>query len=472
VTILQITVFIALAALVGRLRRGRQLALLAASGTAIFWLQPGEPVITLGFWLPVATLAVTVTAWALTSLPETRVWSQTWPAVAVLSLVVVSVAAGRLLRLQWTSMLGAPRLEFILMILAAAAAFVLVCNYWRSRSPALMLVFVLGLLAAFVVLKTPGIAASVESWLKNVRPATDRGEPGALLAWLGFSYVAFRILHTFRDRQSGRLPPATLAEYVNYVCFFPALTAGPIDRLDRFVPELRSPVPLQDRDWLDAGGRIVLGLFKKFVISDLLAVISISDGLVPYVRTAGWMWIFLYAYSLRIYFDFSGYTDIAIGIGRIMGVRLPENFAAPYLKSNIALFWNSWHMTLTQWFRSYVFNPLTRRLRAAKAPPPIWLIILVTQASTMVLIGLWHGIAWSFAAWGMWHAIGLFIHNRWVSLTANRLPMWVRSPGGQMVSRAVGIFLTFNFVTVGWLFFVLSSPELAWRALLRLVGSG
>jgi alginate O-acetyltransferase complex protein AlgI len=89
-----------------------------------------------------------------------------------------------------------------------------------------------------------------------------------------------------------------------------------------------------------------------------------------------------------------------------------------------------------------------------------------------VLIGLWHGIAWSFAAWGLWHAIGLFVHNRWVSLTANRLPMWVRSPKGQLASRAAGVFLTFNFVTVGWLFFVLSTPELAWRALLRLAGSG
>ena len=144
----------------------------------------------------------------------------------------------------------------------------------------------------------------------------------------------------------------------------------------------------------------------------------------PYVKGAGWMWLFLYAYSFRIYFDFSGYTDIAIGMGRLLGVRLPENFAAPYLKSNIALFWNSWHMTLTQWFRSYVFNPLTRGLRSASTPPPMWLIILVTQASTMVLIGLWHGITWSFAAWGMWHALGLFIHNRWVSLTANRLPVW------------------------------------------------
>jgi alginate O-acetyltransferase complex protein AlgI len=472
VTILQITVLIGLAAIVGRLRRGRQLALLAASGTAIFWLQPAEPITNLGFWLPVTTLGVTVTAWALTSLPETRAWSQTWPAMAVLSAVVVIVAAGRSLGLPWTSALGAPRWELILTLLLAAAAFILTCNYWRSNSRLLVLVFALGLLAAFVVLKTPGIAASAGSWLKSVRPASDSGEPGTPLAWLGFSYVAFRLLHTIRDRQSGRLPSASLTEYVNYVCFFPAFTAGPIDRLERFVPELRAPLPLKDRDWLDAGGRIVLGLFKKFVISDLLAVISVSDGLAPYVRAAGWMWVFLYAYSLRIYFDFSGYTDVAIGIGRLLGVRLPENFAAPYFKANIALFWNSWHITLTQWFRSYVFNPLTRRLRSAKMPLPMWLIILVTQTSTMVLIGLWHGITWSFAAWGLWHAIGLFIHNRWVGLTANRLPIWVRSPRGQMLSRAAGMFLTFHFVTVGWLFFVLSTPDLAWHALLRLLGSG
>ena len=113
----------------------------------------------------------------------------------------------------------------------------------------------------------------------------------------------------------------------------------------------------------NAGTRLVIGLFKKFVLADLLAVISFNDLLVDYVRRPGWMWVFLYAYAFRIYFDFSGYTDMAIGMGRLLGVRLPENFAAPYLKPNIALFWNSWHMSLTQWFRSYVFNPLARWLR-------------------------------------------------------------------------------------------------------------
>ena len=121
----------------------------------------------------------------------------------------------------------------------------------------------------------------------------------------------------------------------------------------------------------------------------------------------------MYAYAFRIFLDFSGYTDIAIALGRLLGVRLPENFAAPYLKPNIALFWNSWHMSLTQWFRAYVFNPLARRLRSATAQIPDWLACLVTQLVTMLLIGLWHGITWSFALWGLWHGIGLFVHNRW-----------------------------------------------------------
>lgn len=138
-----------------------------------------------------------------------------------------------------------------------------------------------------------------------------------------------------------------LGEYVNYVIFFPSFTAGPIDRAERFVQELRTPIALADQDWLEAGKRFFLGMFKKFVIADLLALIAINEMLVNQVHSAAWMWFFLYMYSLRIYFDFSGYTDVAIGLARVMGVRLPENFASPYFKPNLTLFWNSWHMTLT-----------------------------------------------------------------------------------------------------------------------------
>ena len=207
-------------------------------------------------------------------------------------------------------------------------------------------------------------------------------------------------MHTIRDRLSGRLPSVTLAEYVNYVIFFASFTAGPIDRIERFVKELRSPLAMGSEDWIDAGTRLFVGLFKKFVIADLLAVISLNNVLVSQVKSTAWMWVFLYAYAFRIFFDFSGYTDIAIGIGRLIGIRLPENFAAPYLKPNLTLFWNSWHITLTQWFRSYFFNPLGRAIRSAKRPWPTWLTILLAQLTTMVLIGLWHGVTPGFAIWG------------------------------------------------------------------------
>jgi D-alanyl-lipoteichoic acid acyltransferase DltB (MBOAT superfamily) len=182
------------------------------------------------------------------------------------------------------------------------------------------------------------------------------------------------------------------------------------------------------------------------------------------------MWLLLYCYSLRIYFDFSGYTDIAIGLGRLLGVRLPENFASPYLKPNLTQFWNSWHMTLTQWFRSYFFNPLLRAMRSRQESLSPLLVILVAQISTMVLIGLWHGVTLGFVLWGLWHGLGLFIQNRWSDYMKGRMPAWTETAVGQRLVRYSGIFLTFNFVSVGWLFFSLSTPAKVWNAVAVLLG--
>jgi len=340
---------------------------------------------------------------------------------------------------------------------------------WQGAARLWRVAAILGIVAVFVVLKSPALNWRLNGWLAGMRgvPLTVDTLP---ISWLGYSYLAFRLLHTIRDRQTGRLPGVTLGEYVNYAVFFPAFTSGPIDRLERFVKDLREPLPLADEDWLDAGSRLLMGLFKKFVLADLLAVISINDALVGRAQGGGWLWIFLYAYAFRIYLDFSGYTDMAIGMGRLMGVRLPENFAAPYLKPNLTLFWNSWHITLTQWFRNYVFNPLTRALRTAKWQIPVWLIILVAQFTTMILIGLWHGITWGFVAWGAWHGAGLFLHNRWSELSRGRMPAWAQGVRTRAVLSAIGVFITFNYVAVGWLFFTLSSPWVAWLALQRMFG--
>jgi D-alanyl-lipoteichoic acid acyltransferase DltB (MBOAT superfamily) len=125
------------------------------------------------------------------------------------------------------------------------------------------------------------------------------------LRWLGFSYIAFRLIHVLRDKQAGRLPELSLAEFATYVVFFPSLAAGPIDRAERFAGDLRKDFVLTQDETLLAGIRIFVGLFKKFVIADTLALIALSDHLAPQVRTAGWMWIIVYAYTFQIYFDFS-----------------------------------------------------------------------------------------------------------------------------------------------------------------------
>jgi D-alanyl-lipoteichoic acid acyltransferase DltB (MBOAT superfamily) len=246
--------------------------------------------------------------------------------------------------------------------------------------------------------------------------------------------------------------------------------AGPIDRIERFNRDLNNPVPLGRGDWVQAGSRFFLGLFKKFVIADTLAWIALNDIFAQQIHSPAWIWFLLYSYSLRIYFDFSGYTDMAIGLARVLGVCLPENFAAPYLKPNLTQFWNSWHMTLTQWFRSYFFNPLTRAFRQNKQSIPTYLVLFIVQISTMVLIGLWHGITIGFVLWGLWHGIGLFLQNRWSDFVKNRMPVWGQTQTAQIILQFSNTFLTFNFVSLGWLFFMLSDPAQVWKTMAILFG--
>ena len=182
------------------------------------------------------------------------------------------------------------------------------------------------------------------------------------------------------------------------------------------------------------------------------------------------MWLLVYAYALRIYFDFSGYTDVALGLGKYLGINLPENFNQPYLKTNLTAFWNSWHITLAQWFRAYTFNPLTRYLRSRPNKLPVWLIILTGQVSTMLLIGLWHGITWNYAIWGLWHAAGLFIHNRWTEWRRSRS---AEPPPRNWLQRASGFagwVITFNYVCLGWVWFALPDVKLSWQVILKLFG--
>ncbi|HNQ93676.1 MAG TPA: MBOAT family O-acyltransferase [Anaerolineales bacterium] len=467
-SLFEIAILACIAALVGWLGNGRKLALLAVSALALYWLQPHQEPVNLMFWLPTLTVFVTVLSWLITAKSESRGWKENRAAVTVLMGVIAFVDLNRFFQFEWFFPIETPRIQWI----GLAFLFVLIILFTLTRlgkfNRLILTLAVVGLVGLLLAIKSP----SALTWLFEII-ATLRGKYSggqSTLAWLGFSYVAFRLLHTIFDRIAGRLPSVSLAEYVNYVIFFPAITAGPIDRVERFVAGLNSPLPLDAGGWLDAGQRIFIGLFKKFVVADALAWIALNETFARDARSSIWLWTLLYAYSLRIYFDFSGYTDIAIGLGRLLGIRLPENFDSPYIKPNLTQFWNSWHITLTQWFRSYFFNPLARAMRSTPKPVSPWMMILFSQATTMLLIGLWHGVTTNYILWGLWHGCGLFIQNRWSEFARARLSLHAIPASGQRGLQCIGTFLTFNFVSLGWLFFALPSPESAWNAMLKLAG--
>ncbi|MFH2102813.1 MAG: MBOAT family O-acyltransferase [Chloroflexota bacterium] len=459
--------------LVGRVAhtKWRLYLLLVVSAGAVYALQPELPIRYLDFWLPTCTLGIAVLGWILTTASEKRNWKANWPALAVLISIFLGLGLTRFsgLDLPLTAS-RPPAFEKIIIALAVTTLLAGLLAKTTSASKGVVTSAVVLLLIIFAGLKIPGVTEAISQALRSLNQQSTALASSFDIRWLGFSYIAFRLIHTLRDRQAGRLPDVSLAEYIVYLVFFPALVAGPIDRIERFIGDLRKPKEENPGDVFEAGRRILLGLFKKFVIADTLGLIALNGVNATQVQTPLWAWVLLYAYSLQIYFDFSGYTDMAIGMGNFLGIRLPENFSAPYRKPNLTLFWNNWHMTLTQWFRAYYFNPLTRALRSQLKQASIPGIIFVTQISTMVLIGLWHGVTWNFMLWGLWHGLGLFIHNRWSEWTRP----WAASVPARMQSglKVSGILITFNFVALGWALFALPSLDATWSFVQVLFGVG
>ena len=470
--LIEIGASILAALLIGALTRGtrRMYLLLASSVLAVYWFQPALPLRSFDFWLPSLSLALVVLIWLIIAPFNTWQESRNWIWLGII------VGLGTLIVLSryfvpdpiLTATTPPQFFSYLAFVLVLAIVVATIAGI-SKRSPWVMTGTILVLILILIVLKWPALSLQASIFFRALANRPVENAAFSDVRWLGFSYIAFRLIHVLRDRQMGRLPEFSLPEFATYVVFFPTLAAGPIDRAERFSQDLRKEFSLTQEETLHGGQRIVLGLFKKFVIADTLALIALNDALAVQIRTTGWMWIVVYAYAFQIYFDFSGYTDIAIGIARLAGIRLPENFAAPYTKPNLTQFWNNWHMTLTQWFRSYFFNPYNRWMRAYKSIPA-WVMIFAGQVATMLLIGLWHGITLNFILWGLWHGFGLFFHNRWSDFVRTRFPGLGQNPRLQPALQIGGILLTFHFVALGWVFFALSEPSLSWQVFLALSG--
>jgi alginate O-acetyltransferase complex protein AlgI len=347
-------------------------------------------------------------------------------------------------------------------------------RHWNQRRVLSAAIVIIVLL--FVVLKTEHLATALATlWRRSTGQDPLLAGTGDL-AWLGFSYVAFRLIHTLRDRQNGILPDLTLREYITYVLFTPAYIAGPIDRAERFTGDLRKipqMVGLDGNRFLAGGQRIVIGMFKKFIIADALAMgMSMTPVNALQANSTAGLWVLLYGYALRLFFDFSGYTDIAIGLGMLFGVQLPENFNRPYLTTNITKFWQSWHITLSNWARFYVFSPLSRSLLRREPRPSPTLIVFVSQLATMIVIGLWHGVSWNYFIWGVWHGLALFVHKQW----SDRTRKWYRGLNDKPWQRRAWTFfswfITFQYVVLGWVWFLMPTVKSAAVTLARLFGVG
>ena len=260
---------------------------------------------------------------------------------------------------------------------------------------------------------------------------------------VGISFFTFQSLSYTIDVYRKDLKPLdNLLDYAFYVSFFPQLVAGPIVRASDFIPQIRRPLLVTNEMFGQGVFFIVSGLFKKAVISDYISVNFVERIFDNPSLYSGLENLFgVYGYALQIYCDFSGYSDMAIGIALLLGFRFPINFNSPYKSDSVTDFWHRWHISLSTWLRDYLYISLGGN-RKGKLRTYINLVL------TMLLGGLWHGASWNFVVWGGLHGAALALHKGLRSLLHR--PKQYRSTGWRKVAA---VFITFHFVCLCWIFF-------------------
>ncbi len=299
--------------------------------------------------------------------------------------------------------------------------------------------------------------------LDNLSHAVGLGRAVPLLQVglpIAISFFTFMAISYVVDIYRRQLEPARPMDFMVYISFFPHLLAGPIVRGGELLPQIRRKRDPGSVDYSRAFWLILAGLFKKVVISSYVSSAIVQPVFTSPRQHSALEAVFAaWGYAVQIYCDFSGYTDIAIGLALLLGFRFPENFNAPYTARSLQDFWRRWHMTLSRWLRDYLYIPLGGN--AGSEARTVRNIMI-----TMVLGGLWHGAAWTFVVWGAWQGLGQSIgHVRRLSRVRRGLPAVADGPVRIWVQR----FLTFQFICVGWVFFNASGMSQAFALLGRMV---
>jgi alginate O-acetyltransferase complex protein AlgI len=280
---------------------------------------------------------------------------------------------------------------------------------------------------------------------------------------LGVSFFVFHAISLMMDAYRGKLKERVrLGDALLYVAFFPQLIAGPILRASSFLPQLRVRRNAAAIRVNRALLLIAAGLFKKVVVSNLLATRVVEQVFAaPQAYSSGDALLAIYGYAAQIYCDFSGYTDIAIGCAMLLGYRFPRNFNAPYAATDPQDFWRRWHISLSSWLRDYLYIPLGGSRRG---PWRTCLNLMIT----MLLGGLWHGAAWTFVIWGALQGFYLVVHRGWSSIAWAPIPRLRETRAWRWASR----LLLFNAVCLGWVFFRSPSFDIAFAMLRQLAVPG
>lgn len=378
-------------------------------------------------------------------------------------------------------------LRFLVLFAACWVCFFALPLGWRSRvlafwgavfylvyaGPFLWVVLVLVGLAHFsgrrLVAWVAGIATvALLAYFKltlraSPLPSSAAG-PAAILIPLGFSYLAFELLHVVIERRRGRIPNVPLPDLLAFVFFAPARAAGPIKRFPEFTAAVQA-ASLSSANVYAGVLRLLLGLAKKLLVADVLALTVVQSAWVSSTRQA---WTLVVAFSLQIFFDFSAYSDMAIGFARMLGIELPENFRRPYLAGNIREFWERWHITLSHWVRDYVFLPAGSALFRTRLRRWPTSIAVISSLLTFLVVGAWHGAAPGFLVWGLYHGVLLSVFH----LVRTRTPAWISDHPlyRSRMAQGLSIAVTFACVTLGWVPFMLPLHE-AWKMLALMFGA-
>lgn len=294
-------------------------------------------------------------------------------------------------------------------------------------------------------------------WVLGKQSAAGGWKPLDFLYFVGFSFFLIKAWTLIKDYHDRRVEHLDVFVVLAYFLFFPAYVAGPMHLYGEFDSTLREPARLDGEAAVDVLFRILLGFVKIKLLAALFTPVSLEAVKASGALTLRGLVFGSFAYSVVIWADFSGYSDLAIATSRVVGIRTPENFNYPYAAANVRDFWQRWHITFSRVLTGYVFVPVSRKLNAAFGARR-HVVLITSYLVTFLFCGYWHGPTLNFLLWGLYHGAGLVVYDLYRQRATKRRLKRKGRPRfryAEPLGRAASVALTFSFVSLGWVFFVL-----------------